>query len=164
MAGDGRPCGSPFCDDPNADKEPAMTTPTLDFLESSMQKAREWLGDFIECTGRPDTGKAWQMMRAVLHVLRDRVTVEQCAHLSAQLPLLIRGVYFEGWRPVDQPRPLRSQEEFVRAVGEGLTAHPEIDPRQAIEGTFRVLGKHVTAGELEKIKNMLQPEINQLWS
>ena len=139
------------------------TSVKMAFLQTSLQKTRDWVAEFMEHTGRKDEQKAWQMMRAVLHVLRDRLTVEQCAHLSAQLPLVIRGLYFEGWKPSLQPVKLRSQEEFVGAVGELLSGHPEIDPNQAIEGTFYLINKHVTSGELEKIKRMLQPELQALW-
>ena len=133
------------------------------YLQSTIQKADEWLTDLAGRTGRDDPQKNWQMLRAVLHVLRDRVTVEQCAHLSAQLPLIVRGLYFEGWRPAGQPRPLRSRDEFVRAVGEELSAHPEIDPHQAIKTVLGLLAGRITRGELEKIQGMLQPEIQALW-
>jgi uncharacterized protein (DUF2267 family) len=31
----------------------------------------------------------------VLHALRDRLTVEEASDLAAQLPMLIRGLYYE---------------------------------------------------------------------
>lgn len=138
-------------------------TETLQMLEATLQKTEDWMRSFIEHTGRDDEQKAWAMMRAVLHVLRDRLPIEQCAHLSAQLPLVIRGLYFENFKPAEQPIKLRSQDEFIQAVGQILSEHPEIDPRQAIDGTLHVLNEHVSQGELTKIRNMLQPEILALW-
>ncbi len=140
-----------------------MALQTLDFLQTTVQKTHEWLIDFMQHTGRQDELKAWQMVRAVLHVLRDRLTTAQSAHLSAQLPMLIRGMYFEGWSPSDQPLRLRSRDEFVQAVAHELSGHPEIDPNQAIEGTFYLLSKRVSEGQLEKIKSSLQPELRDLW-
>jgi uncharacterized protein (DUF2267 family) len=140
-----------------------VETRTLEFLQAPMQTTQEWLGEFMEHTGRKDDQKAWQMMRAVLHVLRDRLTVEQCAHLSAQIPLVMRGLYFEGWKPSEQPVKIRNREDFVQAVAEELSGHPEIDPQQAIDGTLRVLERRISAGELDKIKKQLPPELRELW-
>ncbi|MFP4053047.1 MAG: DUF2267 domain-containing protein [Phycisphaerae bacterium] len=132
-------------------------------LQASTQKAHEWLSEFMEHTGRQDEGKAWQMVRAVLHVLRDRMPVDKSAHISAQLPLVIRGLYFDGWKPSYQPSRIRSRDEFVQAVADELSGHPEIDPNQAIEGTLFLLSRHLSNGEVEKIKQSLQPELASLW-
>jgi uncharacterized protein (DUF2267 family) len=34
----------------------------------------------------------------MLHALRDRLPPEIAVHLSAQLPMLVRGIYYEGWK------------------------------------------------------------------
>ena len=54
--------------------------------------------------------------RPVLHTLRDRLTVEEAAHLSAQLPLLIRVIYFEGWHPAHKPTKERFKEQFLDQI------------------------------------------------
>jgi uncharacterized protein (DUF2267 family) len=138
-------------------------TPTIELLQATIQKTDDWLTELGEHTGGADPEKAWHMFRGVLHVLRDRVPADQCAHLSAQLPLVIRGLYFEGWKPADQPVRLRSAEEFVQAVAAELSGHPELDADQAVRGVFAVLAGRLTAGEREKIKSMLQPDIQALW-
>lgn len=135
----------------------------MQILQPPLQRAQEWVRELTEITGRKDEEKAWEMMRGVLRVLRDRITVAQTAHLSAQLPMVIRGMYFENWRPADQPVKLRKQEEFVEAVAEELSMHPEIDPPQAIDGVFRMLNNRISHGELEKVRKMLPPEIRDLW-
>jgi uncharacterized protein (DUF2267 family) len=132
-------------------------------LDASIQKTHQWLLEFMDHTGRRDEEKAWQMMRGVLRVLRDRLTIEQCAHLSAQLPLILRGVYFEGWKPSRQPLKIRNLDDFVQAVAQEFANHPEIPPQQAIEGTFHVLNSHISRGEIDKIKSLLQPELRNLW-
>ena len=45
-----------------------------------------------------DRRSAYRALRSVLHVLRDRLTPEQAVHLGAQLPLLVRGIFYDGWR------------------------------------------------------------------
>ena len=120
-------------------------------------------GDGPPYWGGDDTGKNWRMLRAVLHVLRDRLPVAQCAPLSAQLPLILRGLYFEGRNPSQQPTPLRREDEFVQAVTEELSGHPEIDPRQAIDDMFRLLNQQMTAGEVAKVRQALPAELQPLW-
>lgn len=136
---------------------------TLGFFEALIQTTQEWMLELTELTGRHDEHKAWQMMRAVLHVLRDRMTVAHSAHLSAQLPTIIRGLYFEGWRPAEQPLRLRTRDEFIQAVNDELSGHPEIDPNQAVDCVFRLLSNRITGGELEKIKGAMQPELRAMW-
>lgn len=52
----------------------------------------------------------------MLHCLRDRLSVDQAAHLSAQLPLLVRGIYYESYHPAGKPEKVRSRAEFLEHV------------------------------------------------
>jgi uncharacterized protein (DUF2267 family) len=71
----------------------------LDIFDSTIQKTNLWLKDMLEELGWEDRHKAYQGLRFPLHALRDCLTVEEAVQLAAQLPLLIRGVYYEGWKP-----------------------------------------------------------------
>jgi uncharacterized protein (DUF2267 family) len=75
-----------------------MSATGLDVFDQTLQKTNIWLKEIMDDLG-PDRQRAYHALRAVLHTLRDRLTVEEAAHLSAQLPLLVRGIYFEGWHP-----------------------------------------------------------------
>ncbi len=134
-----------------------------DFIDRTVQKTREWLRDLMQHTGRDDEQKAYQMLRAVLHVIRDRLPAEGAAHLGAQLPMLVRGLYYEGWRPSEQPSRIRSPEEFTEAVRAELSDHPEITPEQAIDASLKILCDRVSEGEIDKIKKMLPEELRQIW-
>lgn len=57
-------------------------------------------------------------LRSVLHTLRDRLTVEEAADLSAQLPLMIRGIYFDAWTPATAPVTIREQNELLDYINE----------------------------------------------
>jgi uncharacterized protein (DUF2267 family) len=102
-------------------------------FDQTLQKTNIWLKEIMDDLG-PDRQRAYHAPRAVLHTLRDRLTVEEAAHLSAQLPLLVRGIYFEGWHPAHKPTTERSQEDFLEQVRtrlQGRRADQSRSPRPA---------------------------------
>jgi uncharacterized protein (DUF2267 family) len=81
-----------------------MTTTThVEAIDRSVDKANVWLKDMTTELGG-ERHEAYAALRAVLHTLRDRLTVDEAAQLGAQLPLVIRGIYYENWDPSDTPQ------------------------------------------------------------
>jgi uncharacterized protein (DUF2267 family) len=107
-----------------------MSTTGLEVFDQTLQKTNIWLKDIMGQVG-PDRQRAYHALRAVLHTLRDRLTVEEAAHLSAQLPLLIRGIYFEGWHPAHKPTKERARNEFLEQVEARLQGIEPINPETA---------------------------------
>jgi uncharacterized protein (DUF2267 family) len=68
-----------------------MSTTGLDVFDTTVQKTNNWLNDLMQVLRWPDKHKVYLALRTTLHALRDRLTVEEVAHLGAQLPMLIRG-------------------------------------------------------------------------
>ncbi|HXV24317.1 MAG TPA: DUF2267 domain-containing protein [Alphaproteobacteria bacterium] len=139
-----------------------MSATGLEVFDRTLQDTNIWLDEIMQVIG-PDRKRAFHVLRAVLHSLRDRLTVEEATHLSAQLPLLIRGVYFEGWRPSSTPRRERTQEEFLNIVGEQMHGIRPASPMEGARAVFSVLSKHVSAGEIAQVKAMLPKPIASLW-
>ena len=100
----------------------------------------------------------------VLHALRDRLPVDQAAALAAQLPMLVRGFYYEGWHPHGKPVKERHKEEFLAHIAAAFRDDPDVDPEQVARAVFQVLSKHVTSGEIDGVKRSLPTEIRALWS
>jgi uncharacterized protein (DUF2267 family) len=103
-------------------------------------------------------------LRAVLRTLRDRLTIEETAQLGAQLPMLIRGFYYEGWDPAGKPVKERHQEEFLAHVKGYFKNDERVIPERVVRAVFKLLSKHITKGEIDDIKHTLPTELRGLWS
>jgi uncharacterized protein (DUF2267 family) len=139
-----------------------MSTTGMEVFDQTVQKTNIWLKDIMEQIG-PDRQRAYHALRAVLHTLRDRLTVEEAAHLSAQLPLLIRGIYFEGWHPAHKPTRERAQEEFLDQVEARLQGIERINPETATRAVLEVLNRHIDPAEASHVSHMLPEAIRRLW-
>jgi uncharacterized protein (DUF2267 family) len=140
-----------------------MSTKTIGSFESATAGAYQWLNEITAILGDEDRHFALQLLRGVLHALRDRLTIDQSAHLSAQLPLLIRGIYFENWDPQPLPSEDRSVEDFVDHVRSALTGYHGGDLVDEVSAVFEVLQQHVSWGERDKIAGVLPHAIATLW-
>jgi uncharacterized protein (DUF2267 family) len=138
-----------------------MTTTGVRTFDQSLETTKHWLEEVREQMGLDDEQRAFRVMRAVLQVLRDRLTVEEAAQFAAQLPMLLQGVYYHGWTPAGKPLKIRSRQEFLDQVGEGLLR--EHDPEEACRTVFRVLQEKMTRGEIEDVKRILPESIRDLW-
>jgi uncharacterized protein (DUF2267 family) len=105
---------------------------TVTRIDHAYHEANTWLNTLAENPGIGTQGQAYGALRAVLHQLRDRVTVDQAAHIGSQLPTLIRGIYFEGWKPAVTPTRERSLDTVLESVGDRLADFPEIDCEEAL--------------------------------
>src|SRR3954469_22703320 len=104
-----------------------MSATGLDVFDKTLQTAHIWLNEVFDVIG-PDKQVAWHVLGAVLRTLRDRVPLQVAVHLGAELPLLVRGTYYDQWRPSDQPERYRPLDEFLGRVAEQFGPIRPIDP------------------------------------
>jgi uncharacterized protein (DUF2267 family) len=110
-----------------------------------------------------DRHKAYGALRAVLHALRDRLTVEEVAELGAQLPMLVRGIYYEGWDPSGKPLKERHREQFLARIEQELKDGDDAEPAMVATSVFSVLERRVSGGEIKDVQHVLPKEIRDLW-
>jgi len=110
-----------------------------------------------------DRHHAYSTLRAVLHALRDRIGPESAAHLGAQLPMLLRGLYYEGWDPTNKPTKERHEEAFVAHIARELPRAGEGEVEQGALAVLDVLSKHVDRGAAVKIATMFPQELRKFW-
>lgn len=95
-------------------------------LEHEVQVAHEWLAAVAAEFGTEDARFVYRATRAWLHAVRDRLPVVEVAHLGAQLPELLRGVYYDGWTPSATPKHIHVDEFIARYADEAGVARIEV--------------------------------------
>jgi uncharacterized protein (DUF2267 family) len=131
-------------------------------FEHATQKADVWIKDMMRELGTGDPHVAYHALSASLHALRDRLAVNEAAQLAAQLPLLVRGLFYEGWHPASTPVHLRRSEDLLLLVEQKGGDGHGIDAERSLAATFEVLRRHVSAGELRSLANVLPPSLAEL--
>jgi uncharacterized protein (DUF2267 family) len=138
----------------------SMTLPTA--VTHSVQTLQEWLKELKDKGGLADEAAAYSILRSVLHQLRDRLTLEEAVDLGAQLPLVLRGLYFEGWRPHKVPRKIRSREKFLDELSKDIL--PFTYPVDwAVSTVFGLLAHHCDPGEIADVIGQLPDDLKELW-
>jgi uncharacterized protein (DUF2267 family) len=139
-----------------------MAATGLEVFDKTIQTTNIWLDDIMVEIG-PDRQLAWKVLSTVLHKLRDRLPVEAAAHLGAQLPLLVRGVYYDQYIPARQPSDVGTIEEFCAEVGKWLADARPVDPEAAVRAVFGVLLRRLDPGMIAKLWSMVPRSIRAFW-
>ena len=132
-------------------------------IEHTIQLTNEWVHQIDELMPWDDSNKSFRLLRAVLQTVRDMLGVEEAAQLSAQLPLFIRGVYFEGWNPSVTPSPLREKPDFVARIVESFAPDMLDDPETLIGHVLSVLNTRVSGGEMRDVRDAMRKSVRDIW-
>jgi uncharacterized protein (DUF2267 family) len=139
-----------------------MSKASFHKFDHTLQEAHSWLNEVAENLGNPNRQLAYHALRGVLFALRDRLTVDEVFDLSAQLPMLIRGLFFEGYQVMDKPEKFHA-EEFLARVAEELHTTGGGNPERAVRAVLTVLQSHVAKGEIDEVIAELPKDIRRLW-
>ena len=134
----------------------------MNVFDHATQKADLWIRDMMRELGTDDPRQAYHALAAALHTLRDRLRVDEAAQLSAQLPLLVRGLFFEGWHPASTPVHVRRPEELLALFAQKCGDGHGVDAERALAAMFELLHRHVSPGELESLARVLPRSLAEL--
>lgn len=132
-------------------------------VNRNIEMTNIWLNEISQEMDQIDKDEAWACMNAVLRTVRDRIPVDEVADFAAQLPTLIRGAYYEGWRPSEAPHRWRHKEEYLSAIQEKLHGRENLNAEQAARAVLSVTARHINPDELHKIKSIHPKEVWDLW-
>ena len=141
-----------------------MSATGLQVFDRTLQITNIWLNEISEQIGC-DRKLAWAALGAVLRVLRDRLPVNVSAHLAAELPILVRGAFFDHYQPGRQPTSLRNSEQFLEEVEQQLAGQRPVEVAEVSRAVFGVLSRHISPGEVEKLRHSLPADVRRrLWA
>jgi uncharacterized protein (DUF2267 family) len=136
---------------------------SFELFDGTLQKTDLWLGHLMRLLPTDDRQVAYLALRASLHALRDRLSVEEVAQLGAQLPMLIRGFYYEGWDPTGKPLKIRHRQQFLDRITSELAYVNDNGPEDVARAVFTLLVQRISDGEIEDVKQVLPVDIRDLW-
>ncbi|MFP4385200.1 MAG: DUF2267 domain-containing protein [Spirochaetia bacterium] len=123
----------------------------------------------MELNHEQDIPQMGIILRAVLHTLRDRISMTENLDLLAQLPMYIKAIYVDDWKYKEKPDRLKSIADFADKVKEHQKKYGETDfdwPESTEEIIKKTLGfikkNYVTEGEMEDIKTNMPEELRTL--
>ena len=136
-----------------------------DLIESTITTSRQWLRELLEGLERPEdeAGRAFHALRAGLHAVRDRLPIAEAVHLGAQLPTLVRGIYYDGFRLTNDESKIRTKAEMIQRVQRELEPDKRLSALAVLHAVIGLLEKHVSAGEIDKVVSTLPKAIAEMW-
>lgn len=140
-----------------------MAVTGLSTIDHAPQVVAEWLNELCDDLGWAEKGRAYLLMCATLHEVRDFLSVDEAADLAAQLPVLIRGIYYEGWDPSKTPVKPRSKAAFIAKIDARFRKEPLEDTERAVAAVFDLLRRHVSSGEFEQVAHAMRKSLQELW-
>lgn len=139
-----------------------MAVAGIPTIDHAPQVFSEWLNELCDDLGW-EKPRAYLLLCETLHTIRDFLTVDEAADLAAQLPVLVRGVFYDGWDPSRTPVKPRNKSDFLARVEARFQKEPLEDPERAVAAVFDLLRRHVSPGEIGQVKHAMRGPIQELW-
>lgn len=132
-------------------------------LEKSTQKTKEWLHEVQDELGWEDENMVYLAFRSVIQTLRDRLPIEEAIELGDELPMVMKGIYYEGYSTRHKPEKIKNRTEFFQKVQEKSPRTP-LKTEEATRAVFHLLEKKLGgAGEIKQVRSNLPKDIQNLW-
>lgn len=132
-------------------------------LAGALGVARAWICDLMQWLGWHESDTAFYAMLACLHALRDALPKDEAVHIGLVLPVLLRGFYFDGWRPSGRSSSAKRRSGFLERIHDGVRGDPAVDPEQVARAVLAMLSKRLPAAEVENAKAATPRELHGFW-
>ena len=132
-------------------------------FDHTVHEGNLWLRKVAERLHFDDERHAYSALRASLHALRDRLSPENAVHLAAQMPMVVRGLFFEGWKMSQTPSKEDSVDAFCAHLAGYLPPKFPMDAKTVATGVFEVLWTELDVGEITKVVDRMPAALKSLW-
>lgn len=134
-------------------------------FDPAVESARKWVVEIAENLDLPsaEDPRALRALRAGLHAIRARLPMNEVIDLGAQLPTLIRGIYYEGLSAHHEPARIRTVAQMLERVRTELGTEQRLQPVDVLRAAIHVLVEHVSSGEIRDVVSTLPAPIAELW-
>jgi uncharacterized protein (DUF2267 family) len=132
-------------------------------LKTAIIETEGWIDEFMQLLNWRNRDRAYAAFIAALHAARDCVPWDEAAQIGAYLPPLLRGLYFEGWRPTARSLPLTDRDLFLERIHEALHRDPGTDPELVARAVFSLLARRLPASELEDVRAVTPKGLHAFW-
>jgi uncharacterized protein (DUF2267 family) len=140
-----------------------MSATGFESIDHTVQLTHVWINELDSSLGWNNKHRSYRLLRTVLQAVRDWLPVNEAADLGAQLPMLLRGVYYEHWRPAATPVKERGKADFMARVDHAFITDPIAYTPEAVTRVFELLSDKIGAGEIEDVRHVLPAELRALW-
>jgi uncharacterized protein (DUF2267 family) len=131
-------------------------------LNAAVHAAEDWINDLMRRLGWQDRERVYLALLATLHALRDCLARDEAIYIGAQLPTLLRGLYYEGWHPSARPAT-KSRSAFLERIHDSVHRDPSVDTEQVARAVFALLAARWPATEVEDAKAATPRVLHNLW-
>lgn len=140
-----------------------MSAVGLESIDHTVQLTHIWINELDARLGWADKHRSYRLLRTVLQAVRDWLSVNEAAGLGAQLPELLRGVYYEHWRPATTPVKNRHKADFIARIDSVFRTDPIMFTSDAVTAVFELLSAKIAAGEIDNVRHELPADLRALW-
>lgn len=138
-------------------------TRTIHVFERTVHEAHDWVNELTGRLGWSSERDVLRLLRTVLRSIRDHLPVNEMAQFSAQLPIMLRGMYFEGWQPENTPTRERHAADFIAAIEDEVGDVLDYRGTDDIRAVFHLINARITRGEVEDVRANLPQQIKAFW-
>jgi len=137
-----------------------MSSQGLEVIDQTVHTTHEWLGELAARVGYGSKRSTLRLLRTTLHLLRDRLHADELAQFSAQLPILVRGIMFEGWQPKNTPTRSPSFDDALTA---GMDGDSEFRGAEDARFVFDLLNNRISRGEIVDVRACVASDMRDHW-
>ena len=131
-------------------------------LSLAVNATDDWIDDLLRRLGWHDRERDFRALLAGLHALRDSLSRDEAVYVGAQLPPLLRGLYYEGWHP-GAGGAARSRSAFLERIHDGVHRDPGVNAEEVARAVFALLAARLPAAEVEDAKAATPKSLHNLW-